>query len=530
MSSETIGSPAALLHTAPRVAAVLKILKRHGFGGLLSGSPVWPDPEQVRSAVEELGVVSIKFGQILSTRADLLPPEYIQSLESLQDHVAPLSYDTIRDALLSELGGEPDTLFSEFDPAPLASASIAQVHVAVFEGRDVVVKVQRPGLKAIVEKDILVLAHLAAAVDLGIPRLRAFDLPGLVRDFRRTLEAELDFRREAENIRRFEQSLADESGVWIPTPIDERSGPRVLTMERSHGVRLDRFTESAGHERKELAQRIGKLFIKQVFRDGLFHADPHPGNFFVLPDGRICLHDFGMVGELDEHMREALARLVDATVAGDPRAATHAFLDMGLLPRDIDRSALEVEVGELVADIRRRPLAEVSIGEALGSLARLGGKHKMHNPGTVMLLSRAFITLEGVLASLDPDLGFIELFGEAFKETLGSRLSADRLRRDALVALRAVDELVREAPDDVRRLLRQWGDGSLGQVVVRSDPTELQQQRADSYAKRRTLASGFIAISGSVLLSMGSEWQVPVGTGLLALGVVGVLFALRRGR
>jgi len=524
MTPSTVGSPAALLHTAPRVAAVLAVLRRHGFGSLLSGTHAWPEPAQVRAALEELGVVFVKFGQILSSRADFLPPEYIQALESLQDHVAPLDYEVVREVLTSELGEEPDVLFASFDRNPLASASIAQVHAATLDtGREVVVKVQRPGLERLVELDVLVLAHLAAAADFAMPRLRPFDLPALVRDFQRTLQAELDFREEATNIRRFQQSLADEAGVWIPAPVQELSGPKVLTLERSHGQRLDRYAEKGSAEAKELARRIGRLFIRQVFRDGLFHADPHPGNFFILDDGRICLHDFGMVGEIGERVREALVRLVDATVSGDARAATHAYLDLGLLPRDIDRASLEAEVSELVAEIRRRPVSEISIGESLSSLALLGGRHKIRNPGTFMLLSRAFMTLEGVLASLDPEIGFVELFGDAFKEALGRRLSVDRLQHDAIAALRALDELVREAPDDIHHILRQWGDGTLGQVVVKTDANEVRQKAREARAFRQVVGAGLLAIAGAVLLTAGEGWQIPVGAVLLGLGGLLVL-------
>jgi ubiquinone biosynthesis protein len=522
--------PRALLNTAPRVGAVVKVLWHHGFGGVLGGDRSWPEPEQVRDALNELGLVFVKFGQVLSTRADLLPADYISALETLQDHVTEVPLETIRATITEELGSSPEVLFQSFESEPLASASVAQVHAATLkDGRHVVVKVQRPGLDELVHKDLMVLAQVAALFDLGSPRLRPYDLPALVRDFRSQLEEELDFLQEAAHIRRFEGMLASEDRLWIPSAIEEFSSSRVLTMERSHGVRLDQFIEEHPDEGPEMARRIGRLFIRQIFRYGLFHADPHPGNFFILEDSRLCLHDFGMIGEVDEPTREALVNLVDATVAGDGRAATRAYLDLGLLPRDVDRDLLNVEVGKLVADIRGRPLAEVSVGEALQGLASLGGRHKIRNPGVILMLSRVFITLEGVLARLDPTLSFIELFADAFREALDRRLSPERLRRDAFLALQAVDKLAREAPDDVRRILQGWGDGRLGQVVVALESGEAMRRSAEARGQRQTLIAGFITIAGAILLAGTMDQAQLLGSVLMIVGLAILVFRFFRG-
>jgi len=343
-----------------------------------------------------------------------------------------------------------------------------------------------------------------------------------VRDFRASMERELDFRVEAGSIRRFEESLRDDVTVWIPPVIGELSGQRVITMEHSHGARLDAYVAGHPEEASALARRLGRLFIRQVFRDGLFHADPHPGNFFVMHDGVICLHDFGMIGELDENMREALVSLVEATVAGDARRATSAYLDLGLVPSNVDRQAIEAEVAQVVLEVRSRPLAEVSIGNALEAVVRVGSRHRIRQPGSFLLLSRAFVTLEGVLGRLDPGLSFVEVFGSALQETIGQRMTAERVQRDAVQVMRAVDRLVREAPDDIRGTLRRWADGSLGRVVVAQDGDEAVAQERRTRSGRRLTAAGFLALTGAILLltSLGSaRW---VGFGLLGLGV-GVL-------
>ncbi len=494
------------------------------------GGSAWPAPARVRAALEELGVVYVKFGQVLSTRRDLLPTEYAEALTGLQDSVSPLPAAEIRAVIREDLGGDPEELFQTFDDEPLASASVAQVHTATLrDGTSVVVKVQRPGLRTKVADDLLVLAHLAGFVDVTVAKLRPFDLPSVVRDFQASLEAELDFEQEAQNIRRFRRQLAGDDRVWIPDVLDELSSSRVLTLERSHGERLLAYVTSHPEEAPLLARRLGGLFIRQVFRDGLFHADPHPGNIFVMEDGVLCLHDFGMIGQLSEPMREALVDLVEATVSGDARAATNSYLDLGLVPRGIDRDALEDGVSALVEEVRRQPLAEVSVGRALESLARVGGRYRIRNPGAFLLLSRAFVTLEGVLARLDPKVGFVEMFRPAFTESIQVRLSPTRLRRDAVMTAKALDRLAREAPDDVRRIVRRWGEGALGKVSVVPDPTQVARAERAERNLRQILAAGFLALSGSVLATGGDGSVRAVGLAALVVGGVALAYRFVRG-
>lgn len=522
--------PAALLRSVPRVAGVVDTLRRHGFGDVLVGGPSWPEPDRVRAAVEELGLVYVKFGQVLSTRSDLLPDRYLAALTGLQDDVSPIPASDVHAVIHDEFGADAGTLFQTFDDEPMASASVAQVHAAsLHSGTRVVVKVQRPGLADRLSEDLLVLAHLASFADVTLAKLRPFDLPSLVREFRQSLEAELDFGQEAQNIRRFRGQLADDARVWIPDVIDDLSAARVLTLERSDGVRLEEYVETRPDEARPLARRLGGLFVRQVFRDGLFHADPHPGNIFVMDDGVLCLHDFGMIGHLSEPMREALVDLVEATVSGDARAATNSYLDLGLVPRDVDRDALEDGIGKLVEEIRGQPLAEVSVGRALESLARLGGRYRIRNPGAFMLLSRAFVTLEGVLARLDPAVGFVEMFRPAFTESVQMRVSPARLRRDAVTAARALDRLAREAPDDVRRIVRRWGEGAFGRVTVVPDRTQAARAERSERNLRQVLAAGFLTLAGAILLTGSSVWVETGGIVLLTAGTVTLAYRFARG-
>jgi len=504
------------------------VLSRHGFAGLLRGQGHWPKPTDVRAAFEELGVVFLKLGQVLSTRRDLLPPEYITELEKLQDDIPAESEQTVREVLEEELG-QAQAELAGFDPQPLAAATIAQVHAAELrDGREVVVKVQRPGLEDRIAEDIVVLAYVAAALDGVVPAVRPFDPPAMVREFHAGLLRELDFRREARNVRRFRAALADEPGVWIPDVIPDLCTARVITFERSHGEHMRAFVGEHTDKAPALARQLAALFLRQVFAEGLFHADPHPGNFFVFPDGTLCLHDFGMIGELDPEMRDTLADLLEAVVRGNPAAASQAYFDFGLVGPDVDRRAVEDGIGELLREVRAAPLAEISVGDALTALLRLGSTYRIRNPGVLLLLTRAFVTLEAVMRSLDPNLNVLEAFQQALPDVTKRRFAPGRLAADAADAARSLDRLLREAPGELRHLLRRVSKGELGEVQVRDHPSATRERHRALLQLLRTLAAGFLTLAGAVLLRE-TGWRLGVGLALLAGGLGGMaLTGLRR--
>lgn len=511
-----------VLRTTPRLAETVRLLGRHGFAGILRGTEHWPTPQNVRAAFEQLGIVFLKLGQVLSTRRDLLPPEYIAELERLQDRLPSEPFDAIARIVEEELGGPPQTLFSEFAKEPLAAATIAQVHAArLRDGRDVVVKVQRPGLQERILEDLAVLAYLAAVLDVVSPSLRPFDPPAMVREFHTSLMRELDFHREAGNVRRFRAALADAPGLWIPDVIPELSTRRIVTFEHSTGLRISTYLTRHPEQGSELARRLASLFLRQVFEEGLFHADPHPGNFFVLEDGTLCLHDFGMIGELEPRMRDALADLLAGFVRGDVHSVAESYQELGLVGEDVDRRVLEGEVADLVREIRDRPLEQVSVGSALESLLRLGGCHRVSNPGVLLLLSRAFVTLEAVMRSLDPELSVIDAFREAMPRITLRRFTPERLARDAAAVAGNLDRLLREAPGEIRRAVRRLGEGELGDVRVREHPAVQAERERAVGLLIRTVGAGFLTLAGAVLLST-TGWRLAVAVGLLVLGLGGL--------
>ena len=528
------GFAKASYDAAPGVMHVLRILARHGFVRALRGNGHWPTPAHVREALEELGVLYLKFGQVLAMRRDLLPDAYIAELERLLDRLPPMPQGSVREIVERELGHPLGELFTSFDEMPMAAATIAQVHRATLrDGRDVVVKVRRADVGARVAADLPTLIYLAALAERMSPPLRAFDLVGMVREFRESLGREMDFRLEARSIARFRAALADTPGVWIPDTVAALSTQAVLTEEFSAGERIDEYAEMHPDAKRHLAESISALVMHQVFETGLFHADPHPGNVFVLPDGRLCLHDFGMIGELDEAMRDALGSLLDSSTRADVRGVADAYLELGLVSDDIDRTLLEAELAPVVRRLHERPIKELSIGEALESLVRVGSRHRVRNPGVILLLTRAFLIAESLMRRLDPQMNVLEVFEAELPRLAAARRSPARLAAAGRALLFQLERFVREAPNDVRRTLHRVADGELGRVRVPG--LEAISLRASRDLERLTagVSSAALLISGA-LLTIVPGWHRTAGDVLLLVGVVSTLAfargALRKSR
>ncbi len=531
---ETGAGAASALRTAPRLARVLRALARHGILGALRGKRHWPSPVQVREALEELGIVFLKFGQVLAVRRDILPDAYAAELERLHDRLPPMAFEIVRDTVEAELGGSLEELFANFPAAPLAAATIAQVHEATLQdGRHVVVKVRRSGLAGPIAEDVALLTYVAALAERLDPRLRSLDLIGMVREFRVALQREMNFRLEAQTIRRFRAALSDDERVWIPDVVAERSADAVLTIEYSPGQRIDYYAVQHPEMGRELAGSIATLLLHQVFENGLFHADPHPGNVFVLPDGRICLHDFGMIGELGEPMREALTDLLDATVRGDARDATDAYLAIGGIGADVDRPALEAELGKLLRQIRERPLGEISIGEALQSLFHVGARFEVHNPGVMLLLARAFLIAEALMRRLDPQLNVLDAFRNELQRVMVRRYSPDRLPAAGRRLVGELERTLRDAPADARRALRRIAEGELGRVHTPELVKLGQRMGRDVERLTGAVASAALLIAGALLITVAG-WHRTAGDILLLIGIAATLVvalgALRRPR
>jgi ubiquinone biosynthesis protein len=514
----------SVLRAAPRLIQILRVLIRHKFLGALRGKRHWPPPKEVRETVEELGLTFIKFGQVLAMRRDLLPDAYIDELELLHDQLPAMGIDEVRRTVEDELGAPLTELFSSFSETPLAAATIAQVHEATMrDGRHVAVKVRRPCLKEMITTDIAALTYLVAIGERLFPRLRALDLPVVVSEFAKSLNRETDFSREARSIVILRTALADVPDLWIQDVVAEYSRGAVLTLEFSAGERVDLYATLHPEAMPRSINTLVKLMLQTIFEEGLFHADPHPGNVFVLPDGRLSLLDFGMTGELDEPMRESLILLLEAVVKGDARAATEAYLEMAPASEKVNRAALLVDIKAALYEIHRSDLADVSIGNAFESLLRAGSRNGVHNPSEFFLLTRAFVILESMMRELAPGHDYMESFREEISRLTAQHFSLARIKEKTTKLARELERLVSDAPGDMRRILRRVAEGDLGRV--QSPALEALGGRVSRNLERLTgaIASAALVVGGSMLLltPMGG-WHHRLGETMIISGIVGM--------
>jgi ubiquinone biosynthesis protein len=414
-------------------------------------------------------------------------------------------------------------LFPSFGQTPLAAATVAQVHDAITQdGRRVAVKVQRPGLAAVIATDIAALSTLVALGEKLFPRLRAFDLPHVVSEFDSTLKREIDFNREARSVMLCRTALADFHDLWIPDVIAPLSSGVVLTMEFSAGERIDEYAKRHPEAMARSMDTLVRVMLQSIFEQGVFHADPHPGNVFVLPDGRLALLDFGNTGELDEPMRESLALLLDAVVEGNVRAATEAYLEMASAGADVNRSGLIADMKAALYEIRQTDLAQVSIGNALDSLMSAGSRNGVHNPAEFVSLTRAFVILESMIGQLDPQYDYMASFRHEIARLTEQHFAAERIKDKSTQLARDVERLIIDAPGDTRRVLRRFAEGDLGRLPG----LEALGARASRNLERlaRAIAYAALVVSGSLLLltPMGG-WHHWLGEAMVISGIVGML-------
>ncbi|MFQ5458336.1 MAG: ABC1 kinase family protein, partial [Myxococcota bacterium] len=416
------------LRNIARGREIIAIIARFGFGDLLDRTGLAPryarlrrffrrpaaddaaerysTEARIRMALAALGPTFIKFGQLLATRPDLLPDTLIEELRQLQDKVPPFPLADVERVISEELGKPVTGLFAEFDPAPLGAASIAQVHRArLASGEQVVVKVQRPDIRHTLRNDLDILHTLAALMEERIPESQQYRPLGLVEEFEKSILREIDFTRELYHLQRFARLLADDSTVYVPRAVEEHCTPRVIVMEYIEGIKVDRLAEidRAGIDRKTIAENGTRLVLKQVFELGAYHADPHPGNFFVLPDGRICLVDYGMVGTVDAERVDELLTFMVAVLTNDMNRMVRLFGDMGLIDEHVDVRGLKSQTGEFVSRYTDLPLNRLDVGRYLADLFEIIHRFHVGLPSDILLMAKTVATMESVAQSLAPD-------------------------------------------------------------------------------------------------------------------------------
>ena len=500
---------------------------RGAFGHTPQQTP-YTNPEHVRVALEELGPTFMKLGQLLSTRHDLLPQSWIAEFTKLQDAAAPAPWEQIVQVLRDELGADPEEVFARFDRVPLAAASIGQAYAGTLhDGTDVVVKVRRPGVVEQVNEDLDILRDLADRAHRRWDTVRRYDLPGLVDEFARTLRAELDYLQEARNAERFAQDFAGSPQVRIPRVLGETSTSRVLTLERVGGLRIDDLAgmDAAGIDRAALARRGADLVLTMVFEHRFFHADPHPGNMFVQPDGSLALIDFGMVGELREQTTDHLAGMLLAFARDDPDALTSALIGLAGAGEVSDRAGLRHELTGFLGRYRGRSLSEISLAGMLRQLLDILQHHQLHLPQETALLFKVLTIAEGTAALLDPDFQMLNALQPYAEHLTRAQLSLSALARRWARAGADTSALLEELPATLRRLRNVIEDGGF-QVHLRAAELEPLVERAERIGNR--VIAGVIAaalINGiGTLVGGNARWRPRQGA-LLGAGA-GMISAL----
>jgi len=449
-----------------RYAQISRIAVKHGLGRHLTGRrEPGPAPgrhaklaRSLRRALEEGGVTFVKLGQLLSTRADLLPPAFVDELGRLQDRVAPARADAVLAVLAAELGGAPDDVFAEFDPEPMAAASVAQVYRAkLHSGEDVVVKVQRPGVREQAERDIAILRRVAAALEDRADWARSLGVAELAGGFAEALAEELDFTIEARNIAAV--AATGSPDVVLPMVHKGLSTDRVLVMSRLDGKPLTAAKDLPSAERERLARSLLRGLLDQVMIGGVFHADPHPGNLVLLADGRLGLLDFGSVGRLDARLRGGLQNLLLALDRGDPAALRDGLLEVVDRTGDIDEQRLERALGALVA--RHFGPGRTPDFDLFTGLFRVVAEFRLFVPPPVAAVFRALATAEGTLAALDPGFDVVAESRAFAVEQVGAGLRPGPLGRTAAGELTALLPVLRRLPRRIDRIGAALEEGRL---------------------------------------------------------------------
>ncbi|KPJ90351.1 MAG: ubiquinone biosynthesis protein UbiB [Gammaproteobacteria bacterium SG8_11] len=482
-------------------------------------------PKRVCSAMQELGPTFIKLGQILATRVDLFPPEWIAEFETLQDRIPPMPFDEISEQLQEDLGAPAQEIFPHLETEALAAASIAQVHKARLEdGSEVVLKIRRPGIRAKIEADLRLLGRVADIAEREIEELRRFHPKEIVREFTHSLRRELDLASEGRYMERAAAHFKDDPNIVIAKVYWQWTCERLNVQSYLHGIqgRDLKTVEEQGLDRKLLAQRGANAVLKMVLEDGFYHADPHAGNVLYLPDNRIAFLDFGMMGRLSDTRREQIVNLLSAMVNKDVTGVTDILLDWaGDTHADIDNLAIEVDA--FLDSYHGVPLKQLKLSSMLSDVTVIMRNHQLTLPPDLTLLFKVFITLEGLGRQLDPEFDMVAQATPFLQRAMLLRYTPESLAKRGLRNLSNVVDIIASMPQDIRRLLRTTRRGGL-QVHV--DITKLDKfgKQIDRAASRITvgLVTAALIVGSSIVMTVSGG---PTFLGLPIFGFLGFLAA-----
>ena len=543
------------LRSLQRYQQIINILVKHGFGYILDrmnistylqigkkillrkgeAKPGLTLPEQARLVLEELGPTFIKLGQLLSTRPFLIPPEFIKELSQLQDKVTATSFESIRPLIEKELDGKLDDFFEEFDEECLGAASIAQVYRArTGEGSDVVVKVQRPGIGRIVDTDMAILEDLAHLLEKHVPESEQYDPVGIVEELSRTMNQELDFSTEARNIEQFANNFAGDPSIYVMRVFWNYTTDRILTVEHINGVKisdLDTLKER-GYDFPTISRNGAQIILKQIFVHGFFHADPHPGNIFVLPGNVISMVDFGMVGRIDDDLRDHISDLLTAAVQKDVDEVMRVFDRLGIVDEPAETAALRRDIYEFIDRYYGIPLYKINIKTVMDDIFTTLQRHKLRIRADLMLLAKALSTYEEIGRMLDPSLDLVALARPFMRSLMFQKYSPGRQSRMLLKLIRDFNNLLRIFPRELEFLMKKLRKGQLTIEFEHRglDNLTLELEKASNRLAFSLIIAALILASSFVikmnLKPLIYDYSVMGIAGFLFAGVLGIWLAI----
>jgi ubiquinone biosynthesis protein len=527
-----------------RLRQIAAAVARHGFGAYLArtrlkdvlgrdapppqeGEPP-PEPGRAtaarfRTLLAELGPTFTKLGQLLSTRPDLLPAHWIEELETLQDDCPPVSLAEVRSEIERGLGRPVEELFHALEEAPLASASIAQVHLATTHaGERVVVKVQRPRIREQIESDLALLYYLATLLEAVVEETGVYTPTGIIEEFDRTVHEELDFSNEARNATDMAKAARGREFLVIPRVHAELSSGTVLTLDYVEGTKVSEVTAEAGYDLERVAKNVIEAAFRQLFEDGLFHGDPHPGNILVLPGNGIALLDFGLVGRLSRVQQEALVTLIVAVALRDPESVARVMNRIGVPDAHSPIAEFREDIRHILDRYLGLTLDEIRTATLLRDLLDLAVRHRIRIPKEYAVLAKASITIEGIIRRLYPKLDILEVGLPYAKELLLSRFSLGDASSTLMKSLLKLQGLAEDVPSQLTQILVDLEGGKF-RVNVHSEDLERVggQVRAIGVMLFLGMLAAGLTVGGLVVLATGARTWV----GAAALGLAFVLAA-----
>ncbi|WP_211747381.1 AarF/ABC1/UbiB kinase family protein [Paenibacillus sp. Marseille-Q4541] len=531
------------IKNAGRYREIAMALMRHGFGYIVeeisffqvlslprrwitheTGPEAKTLGERIRHVLEDLGPTFVKLGQLASTRSDLLPSGVISELTKLQDQVPPFSPEIARGILEQELNAPLEELLAEFDDTPLAAASIGQVHIGrLRSGEQVAIKIQRPGISPVIQRDLNILKDFVALAERRWEWVTRYQLREMVKEFAASLLAELDYSHEGRNTEKVGLQFMESSEVHVPKIFWDYTRARVLTMEYMDGIMLNQreVIIGKGYDLKNIAQRLVDSMLHQIFIEGFFHADPHPGNLMVMKNGTIAFLDFGMVGRLNEEMKEQLSSLIIALMRKNTEGMVRSIERLGMIPEGTNMGSLRRDLDRIRDDYYDIPFASISVGQALNDLFGVAQRHQITLPSDVILLGKALVTLEGVIENLDPTISIIDMAEPFGRKLIREKFSSRKIKGKLLSSVTELIETLVDLPGQARLLTSIISKGKL-KVEISIPELEQFEHKLDQISNKLSLSIVLLAFCILMVgLFIGSSkteqvWHVP----LLEVGIV----------